>query len=215
MASAQPSGLEKAEIRVVEGPEKDDVEVLFNPAEYDLQKSVNYGTQEIAGLTTPLTQFVHGEARTLSMELFFDTYEDGGDVREETKKIDDLLAIDGQLHAPPIVKFVWGPLSFTSVVESVDERFTMFRPNGEPVRARVNVTFREYESPEEQAKEPPRKSGDKTTVWRVTQGDTLWAIAAAEYGDPGAWRPIAEANDVANPRDLRRGAELVVPSLDR
>ncbi|MBK7954308.1 MAG: LysM peptidoglycan-binding domain-containing protein [Candidatus Accumulibacter sp.] len=38
-----------------------------------------------------------------------------------------------------------------------------------------------------------------TTVWTVKSGDTLPMIAAQVYGDPRLWRPIADANGIANP----------------
>ena len=38
-----------------------------------------------------------------------------------------------------------------------------------------------------------------TTVWTVKAGHTLPVIAAQVYGDPRLWRPIADANGIANP----------------
>jgi nucleoid-associated protein YgaU len=52
-------------------------------------------------------------------------------------------------------------------------------------------------------------------VWTVKAGDTLPLIAAQAYGDPRLWRPIADANAIANPlrfpapQDL--GRLLLVP----
>lgn len=191
----------------------DVIPVLFNPEEYDLSKSVKYGTTDIAGLTTPVTQFASGDAETLSMELFFDTSEQAVDVRTATEPLDRLVTVDGDLHAPPRCRFVWGSLVFKAVVESMDKSFTKFLPTGQPVRARVNVTFREYRTPTEQRNAEPRFSPDTTTVREVTGGETLWLIADEEYGDPSEWRRIAEANDIANPRDLKPGQTLVVPEL--
>jgi nucleoid-associated protein YgaU len=187
--------------------------VLFNPEKYDLSKSVKYGTTDIAGLTTPVTQFASGDAETLSMELFFDTSEQAVDVRTATEPLDRLVTVDGDLHAPPRCRFVWGSLVFKAVVESMDKSFTKFLPTGQPVRARVNVTFREYRTPTEQRNAEPRFSPDTTTVREVTGEETLWLIADEEYGDPSEWRRIAEANDIANPRDLESGRTLVVPEL--
>jgi nucleoid-associated protein YgaU len=54
-----------------------------------------------------------------------------------------------------------------------------------------------------------------TMVWTVKAGDKLPLIAAQVYGDPRQWRPIAEANNIANPlrfpgpQDL--GRLLLVP----
>lgn len=191
----------------------DVIPVLFNPEEYDLSKRIKYGSKDIAGLTTPVTQFASGEAETLSMELFLDTSEELIDVRAMTTLLDRLVTVDGELHAPPKCRFVWGSLVFKAVVESMEKSFTKFLPTGQPVRARVNVTFREYKTPTEQRNANPLFSADTDSVREVGGGDTLWLIADEEYGDPGAWRRIAEANDISNPRDLRSGQRLVIPEL--
>jgi nucleoid-associated protein YgaU len=45
------------------------------------------------------------------------------------------------------------------------------------------------------------------------RGDTLSRIAFAEYNDPRAWRAIADANDLDNPRLLEPGMTLTIPIL--
>ena len=45
----------------------------------------------------------------------------------------------------------------------------------------------------------------------VQRGDTLWTIAAREYGDPGRWPEIASANPSVRPGDLRVGQRLRLP----
>lgn len=213
---ATESDLTKAiiEVQKPSGETIDTIPVLFNPSEYSLKKSVKYGKRQLPGFSTPVTQFVSGDAETLSMELFFDTYEDQSDVRDYTTKLDDLLTVDGDMHSPPICKFAWGTFTFRCVLERAEKRFTMFLSDGTPVRARVNVTFREYKTPSEQKREEPRSSPDRPKIWRVTEGDTLWQIAASEYGDPEHWRHIATANDVAQPRELDPGTELLLPPLE-
>ena len=47
----------------------------------------------------------------------------------------------------------------------------------------------------------------------LQKGQTLSAIAYQYYGDAGQWRPIADANNLANPRLLTPGMTLQVPSL--
>src|SRR5262245_3403802 len=81
--------------------------VMFNPEEYSLNKDNNYASQAIPGLTSPVLQFVHGNLRTLDMELFFDTFEAQEDVRVETQKIVNLLQIDSDLHTPPVLRVTW------------------------------------------------------------------------------------------------------------
>jgi len=49
----------------------------------------------------------------------------------------------------------------------------------------------------------------------VQRGDTLSKIAGLKYGDPGMWRPIADANpDVTSPRTLEPGQLLLIPPLE-
>lgn len=189
--------------------------VLFNPAEYSLQKGNQFANTPLPGLSNPIASFVNGDADVLTLDLFFDTYTDrrSSDVREETGKISVLLDIDPQLHAPPPVRFVWGPLRFKAVIERLTQRFTMFREDGVPVRATLNVTFREYKTIDDQLNPKPNESSDWTKRRVLAENDRLCLIAAIEYEDPAVWRVIADANDLDNPRLLEPGVEIVLPPL--
>lgn len=58
----------------------------------------------------------------------------------------------------------------------------------------------------------PDSTGESDLKTRVVEeGDTLWDIAAEEYGDPTKWPVIADANDIDNPRNLEVGTTLVIP----
>lgn len=196
-------------------PKGDPVKILFNPTEYSIEHSNQFQNTQLPGLSAPLTHFISGNARTLTMELFFDTYESGEDVRDYTQKITELLEIESELHAPPVCRFSWGKLEFKAVLERVTQRFTMFRDEqGIPVRATLNVTFKEYKTITEQFQEKPRHSSDRTKQRLISPGDSLWLLADKEYGDPALWRPIARANNLANPRKLEVGKEIIVPPLE-
>jgi hypothetical protein len=165
-------------------------------------------------LNVPVTQFTNGVADLLSMELFFDTTEDGSDVRSYTEKLDTLLSVDGSLHAPPLCRLLWGGgLDFKAHLVEANKRFTRFNKDGTPVRAWVDVTFREYKEAEQQKSSIKHESTDKMKQWTVSDEDTLWLIAEEEYGDTSHWRTIAEANDIDNPRDLETGMSLALPPL--
>jgi nucleoid-associated protein YgaU len=107
-------------------------------------------------------------------------------------------------------------LSFKAIVESVQQKFTLFNPEGIPLRATLSVTFREYKTLEQQISEMNLQSSDHTKRRVVQRGETLSAIAYQEYRDPQAWRHIADANRnlVANPRRLVPGTVLDIPPLD-
>lgn len=189
------------------------IEVMFNPEQYTIEKSVNYQRTNLPGLQTPATQFVYGNAQTLKLDLFFDTYESGVDVREHTRRVTGLLNIDREIHAPPVVKFVWGKLEFKAVIDSVSQNFTMFLDSGIPVRAKLGVSFTEYRTISEQLTGTPKNSPDRTKFYVLTEADKLWSLADKFYSDASQWRVIAKANNVDNPRLLNPGTELTIPPL--
>ena len=208
-------GVTKAKICIIEGDSKGKViEVLFNPSEYSLEVANNYQDTNSPGLEKPITQFVNGIARTLTMDLYFDTYTDdgGSDVTRKTNQVAQLLGIDG--HAPPKVEFRWGDFAFCAVVERLSQSFTMFRSDGVPVRAKLKVTFKGVKPLSEQLKDPRRNSADKTKRRVLTVDSSIWLLAAREYGDPRCWRLIAQQNRVDDPRAIRPGTALVLPPID-
>jgi nucleoid-associated protein YgaU len=199
---------------------------LFNPERYTVSKSVQLAEVAIPGLDAPVVQYVRGQNEKISMELFFDTTDSGmvdgvKDVRKLTAQIYQLLKVDGELHAPPRVLLSWGSggqltsygasISPWLILESISEEFSVFSPGGVPLRAKLNVSFREAWTIEQQLQVTPRHSSDRTTLHRVVRGETLCQIAAEQYSDPTQWRAIADANGLANPRLLMPGQVLVIP----
>ncbi len=193
------------------------IKVIFNPTQYQVTESNQFAEASIPGVGAPPLQFVRGNARTLSMQLFFDTYDpvldnvkQGSDVRQYTDQIIKLLEVDSHSHAPPICHFSWAGFSFVGVLERADQRFTLFKSNGTPLRATIDVSFKELG--QEQAQD--LFSADFAKRYVVRRGDTLSSIAGKEYGDPALWRPIAEANDIDDPLELRSGQILVIPPVE-
>lgn len=205
------------------------IDVLFNPAEYSIEKGNTFQSTSLPGLATPVTQFVTGNADTLSMELYFDTYSASSrhgevtlreDVRHYTRKIANLMEIDPTLHAPPICEFIWGPpigtpenLQFRGILEKVSQKFTYFLDDGTPVRATLSVSFKEYKTVEQQLSEMKCQSADRTKLREFKDGDAVWLYAANEYGDPEQWRVIADHNQLENPRIVAPGTKLELPPL--
>lgn len=89
-------------IKILDGNKKDkQIEILYFPPEYSLERSNTFSEIAIPGLESPYLQFVKGNAGSITIEVFYDTYEKGTDVREITSQLTDLLNIDPTIHAPP------------------------------------------------------------------------------------------------------------------
>ncbi len=204
--------LEKAKIINVDKNET--IDVLFNPKEYSIQKSVQWEPHKAPGLDLPEQQFTSGNPAVLTVELFFDTYETKDDVKGKyTDKLLKLATVDETIHRPPLVMFTWGSQKFKGVIESLSLRYTMFLPSGKPCRAVANLSIKEAKTAKEQVEEKPRESPDHTKRRTLKQGETLALLAHEEYDDPAEWRRIADANGINDPKDVRPGTVLTLPPI--
>src|SRR5260370_36912512 len=214
------------------------ISVNFNPTEYTLNKGAQLAEVAIPGLDSPILQFVRGQAETLSLDLFFDSTETGMDdsatsVARLTDQFYQLVKIDGKTHAPPICFFCWGSEfpgqrsyaslgdgtgsqqrhGFKCVVESVRQRFTLFSPQGVPLRATLTVSLKEYKTLAEQIAEINKQTADHSQTHAVAAGETLSQIANSVYEDPSQWRAIADQNAILDALDLEPGTILEIPVL--
>ncbi|HKX30757.1 MAG TPA: LysM peptidoglycan-binding domain-containing protein [Blastocatellia bacterium] len=196
------------------GGDQEVVDFKFNPTEYQLQKANNFAEIAIPGLESPPIQFVRGNNEKLSVELLADTSDTLEDVRVRyVTPVRNLLRIRPELHAPPIVSFTWDTEVFRGVVESLNVTYQLFTPEGVPLRAKLSLTLKEYRPVDVQLKATPRASPDFEKTWVVRRGDTLSSIAAAVYRDAEAWRAIAAANEIQDPRTVAPGRVLTLPRL--
>jgi hypothetical protein len=168
----------------------------------------------------PGFEFEKAGPQTLKLDLVFDTYESGEDVSLKTNQLWKLMESKTRREGnrnrkvpPPEVAFEWGVFRFVAVITNMTQKFTLFKPDGTPVRARVEVTFTQHKDLEDYPNQNPTSGGgDIERVWRVIAGDRIDTIAYAVYGDATRWRAIAEYNRLRNPLTLRAGQQLIIPA---
>lgn len=218
MSEPTKASPQRARIIVVEPAAKppQTIELLFNPTEYQVQKSNQYRDVENPGLGSPLIQFVSGAVETLSVDLIGDTTGTLKDVREEyVRKVRALMDPVAANHDPPVVEFTWGGFSFTGVIEKLNVTYQLFDPEGRPLRAKLSVGFKQYKTVSDQVRQANRTSPDVEKTYTVQRGDTLSSVAAAAWRDAELWRLLARANGIQDPRSLVPGTVLRIPKLDR
>jgi hypothetical protein len=226
----RPATGELAKATIIDTTTGTAVAVMYNPEELKFDQGNVFAEVAIPGLNAPPVQYVRGKARSLSMELFFDTYETARDVREHTAPITALLERRPQTLAPPVLIFSLGRVQFRCVLVEAGLRFTMFLRDGTPVRSTMSVRFQEYVdvgidiqqglflgSPTVSA--AVNRAADLVvaaatgsgSVHVTVDGETLSGLAAIYLGDAGRWRTIAQANRIDDPFDLPAGTTLVIP----
>jgi hypothetical protein len=186
----------------------------FNPKDFSITKAVKWVYRTVDGKNSGDPEFAGGKAQDLNVDLVFDSTDTGSDVRTKYSELLKMAEIDStklnqttQKGEPPQCKFQWGSfLSFTGVITTVSQNFTLFKGDGTPLRARVKVTFSETATPT--AGQNPTTRTESRKVWIVREGESLQWIAYQEYGSPAEWRYIAETNGLDDPLDLRPGQVL-------
>lgn len=217
-----PPPLQKLEIATdIDGSTP--LSVLFNPSEYTIEDSNKWEDQG-RNAQKPELQYTGGDRKKLSMELFFDSYETGEDVRQFTRLIANLLEVDSNKNRPPVCTIQWGATSaqapsdadfpFVGVLESIKQQFVLFMGDGTPVRAKLSVSFKQFRLPEDELKRKPRRASFPAKTYTVIETDTLSGIAGRLWKRPEDWRRIAESNQIENPRKLAPGQILIVPPIE-
>lgn len=190
-------------------------QVMFNPSEY-----THAIEAQVSGENSNV-QFQRIVESDFSVDLVFDTYEQGKDVRSATRVKDIVKLIrpsvaKGQAKQPPLCSFVWGGFSFVGIVTKVEQKFTLFLESGTPVRVNLNVTMKRVMT----AREAIDAAGIEACrkLWTVRGNDRLDLIAAETLGHSGRWTEIAKHNQITDPFAFpgsHIGRTLVIPDAPR
>jgi hypothetical protein len=197
--------------------------VLFNPKDLSFSKQNTWNAKKTPKQDTPELEFSGGGTASLKLQLFFDTFIEKADVRKKyLNHLVEWTRVDPKLKdsttkkgRPPEVRFQWGHIIFDGVIQSLNQRLTLFLPeNGVPVRAVVDLTLSETRDDKDFKKQNPTSGAlAANRVWIVRDGDTLPWIAYCEYRDATEWRVVADANNLHEVRRLVPGTTLLIPNV--
>ncbi len=191
----------------------EEIAVQWNPSDYQIEKDVGWKEQEVAGRDAPGVEFTAGGRKKLSMQLCYDTSDTGGDVREQTSRVEGLATVDRSLASPrpPRLLFRWGGFEFRCVLQSCSSRYLLFAENGVPLRAELRISLGEFVEEDNGA---GGSAGGPSAIPEMTEigaEERIDQVAERVYGDPAAWPLIAEASGIEDPLDLGEEEWLSTP----
>ena len=136
-------------------------------------------------------------------------------VKEQVDKLRKALyGYIGKKHEPPVVQVVWGTnMVFLGRIEALKFEYTLFTAVGEPLRAKVALSFVGYTSPAQETKEMAASSPDLTHQVLVRAGDTLPLLCQRIYRNPAYHLAVARINGLTLVRQLEPGTRLRFPPL--
>lgn len=189
--------------------------VQFNPATMKLQLANAVEGGKSRGRQT--RQFLGTSSTTLTIELIFDTADEGDtdaprSVRERTSIVEKYVLPEAQgkeKQAPPKLRFQWGPLVLDGLLESISIDIDHFAADGTPLRAKVGLSLKEQDSSyefggigpgandqpapapgEAAAGLPGSGAGLSTQSGTAIGGETAADFAVRVGLDPTAWRGL-------------------------
>ena len=191
--------------------------VMFNPNTYSQKYEVEYEDRQGQGDSGSPQVFGNIKPQEYAFEFLFDgtgTVADKVDVQQTVEEFLEVTGkMDGEIHRPRYLKLAWGSLISKCVLKSAEVTYTLFKPDGYPLRAKAKATFAENVEDALRVAEERKSSPDLTHIRTVRQGDHLSLMSQQLYGDPSYYIQVAAFNKLKNYRRLEVGQKLRFPPI--
>lgn len=192
--------------------------VKINPASYTHNHQVKYDNSTAQGSPGTTLKFKGIPPETISFDIHFDATGVIENSTEDVKvQLDTFKEVcfdyNGTIHEPNYLILSWGSLVFKCKLTSLDISYTLFKPDGTPLRAKASVKFEEAIDSSMIAAEAAPESPDLTHLVIIKQGDTLPLLCKKAYGDASYYLEVAKHNKLVNFRNLVPGTELYLPPI--
>jgi contractile injection system tube protein len=204
----------------------DELSVYMNPEKYSHSYKVCYNKVQAQGANGSLFTFNQIGTETVEFELVFDGTgvipskipgvlpftEDG--ITKQIEKFKLLVfAFQGSIHSPYYLKISWGQLLFQCRLSKLNFNYTLFKPDGTPLRARAHAVFIGFNDEKTLALKANKSSPDLSHVRTVKAGDTLPLMCFDIYGSSAQYLQVARVNGLNDFRNLTVGSQLLFPPL--
>ncbi|MEO5593066.1 MAG: hypothetical protein ABIR15_18550 [Chitinophagaceae bacterium] len=200
-----------------------------NPESFTQTFKINADTQQGHGNPGTETRYKSTEPEQLRLEFTLDgtrTIEGYGGENKDyvTRPVHDQLEdlkkcvynFDGTIHRPRFLIVMWGSeMNFNCVLSNLDLNYTLFEPDGSPLRVKVSATFTAHKSREQLLAESRAESPDLTHYRKVQQGDRLDLMSNSIYNDPKYFMQLGKVNNLTTIRQVKPGTDLYFPPFDK
>ena len=198
-------------------------ECLVNPDTMHYETGIKFSEETIpAGTQNPETKYIRKEADRLSFKLLIDgtgVIDVTGPTAETqlTKLKDAVMSYGGSNHEVLPVVINWGTTlkSFICRLERISINYKMFTSDGKPLRAEVDLEFRQDTPAKKDVQQRANSSPDLSHLIIVKEGDNLPEMCENIYGNAKMYLEIARINKLTNFRHLKAGTEILFPPVEK
>jgi hypothetical protein len=193
--------------------------VMINPDSLKWTGSVEYNEQQPPDTSSASQKYKSTPSEKLSFDIVIDCTGIVDPTR--TDMVDEITALqniiyvyNGDIHRPNFVQVQWGEnITFNGVLTSFDVSYTLFKPDGTPLRAKISLAFSQYISPSTITKIDAPGSPDLTHMVTVVQNMNLPQLCQKIWNDNSFYVQVAKYNGLNKFRNLRGGTRLVFPPI--
>lgn len=187
-----------------------------NPATLKLKKRLNYSKDGEAQGVANKRKFKSQGLDTLSFDILMDDTgiipNKAGKIKERVSQLEQsIYRINSESHEPSYTKVVWGTFIFRGRVESLNYDYSLFSPDGFPLRVKVSFSFEGHFDKDTTQMNSP----DLSRVITFREGDTIARYCDEIYGDASFCHEIAEYNKLSEFRKIEPGTKIHFPPLAR
>lgn len=197
------------------------ISLQVNPEDIKEERSISY---EAKGEAPP--QYKDYEKEKLSFNFIIDGT---GVISAEDKKQDFVHSKISELEQylympfedaekkrqPYYILIRWGRVFFKGQLETMNIHYTLFKPNGEPLRAKVSLQFIRVIKEEKVEIKAEVNNEEKVKIITVKGGDMLPSLCRREYSDSTLAEKIAKENNLNSMRDIKIGQKLRFPEINK
>lgn len=200
--------------------------VYINPEKYTRQCEIVYCDPQAQGSSGGSPEFSKVKSDVVSLQLVFDgtgavpgpvpgvsPFTDDGITEQIEAFMAAVFNFDGQIHSPKFLELSWGTLVFRCRLKSLSITYTLFKPDGTPLRARAETSFVQYADKDELARRANTSSPDLSHLVTVAAGDTLPLLCARIYGSSVYYAKVAMDNGLTDFMVLEPGSRLLFRPL--
>lgn len=194
-----------------------------NPEQYAQTFKVKYEAKVAPGSQSVEERFLSSGPEELKLDFIFDgtntVYgyaQEGKTVTEQIEAFKNVVySLDGPIHQPKYLKVQWTKFIFDCILTELQITYTLFDPEGLPLRAKLSCSFLNYKETARKVQEEGKSSPDLTHRRGVAQSDTLPLMVNKIYGNPNLYLEVARVNNLTNFRRLSVGDDLVFPPVKK
>ena len=121
----------------------------FNPESMPYSRGANFTTIESPGMSYPLTQYVGGQVREFSFEVFYYDKPYSGKINTARKFLEGLLPPEkntSSFKKPPTFTLAYGYFVKKYVLTNLEVNDEWMNSNGQPIMTRFTLTVRQVGS---------------------------------------------------------------------